>query len=88
MIPVIDLAQRSEYNAIFDPNMRHYFENKKIQKHLYLTGQIDRHGRVIDLQKNKSKVIILEREFKEAEKVEERRMKEEMEMRVCLFTSL
>ena len=48
---------------------------------LYNTGQIDRHGRVIDLKRNAGKIAVLEREFKEAEKVEERRYREEMEMR-------
>lgn len=55
---------------------------------LYRTGQIDANGRVIDLDKNKSKLAILEREFKEAEKTEEKRQREELEMRVsvsCLF---
>lgn len=65
--------------------MKHYFESKKVQAHLYKTGQIDRHGRVIDVEKNKSKVLILEREFNEAQRVEERRMKEEMEMRVSVI---
>jgi hypothetical protein len=74
--------KRPEYNALFDPNMRHYFENAKTQKHLYRSGLIDTHGRVIDYDKNKSKVAILEKEFLEAEKIEERRRKEEMEMRV------
>lgn len=71
-----------EYNALFDPNMKHFFENKQNQYLLYKTGQIDSHGRVIDLEKNQSKLYILEREFREAEKVEESRQKEEMEMRV------
>ena len=70
-----------EYNALSDPNMRHYFENKKIQQLLYSSGQIDRHGRIIDPAKNKSKVNILEREFKEAEKIEELRLRDEMELR-------
>jgi hypothetical protein len=70
-----------EYNALFDPNMRHFFENSKIQNHLYNSGQIDRHGRCIDLQKNKDKIAILEREFQAAELAEEKRMKEELEMR-------
>ena len=78
-------AKLSEYNALFDPNMRHYCENKKIQQHLYKTGQIDSHGRVIDMDKNKTKIFILEREFKQAELTEQRRMKEEMEMRVRNF---
>lgn len=71
-----------EYNALYDPNMRHFFESRNNQYFLYRTGQIDSNGRVIDLDKNKSKLFILEREFKEAEKIEERRQKEEMEMRV------
>jgi hypothetical protein len=71
-----------EYNALFDPNMRHFFETKQNQYYLYRTGQIDSNGRVIDLDKSKSKLSILEREFKEAEKIEDRRQKEEMEMRV------
>ena len=61
--------------------MRHFFESKKVQSLLYNTGQIDKHGRVIDLDKNKSKLSILEREFDKAEKVEEMRYKDEMEMR-------
>jgi hypothetical protein len=70
-----------EYNALSDTNMRHYFENQRIQSLLYSTGQIDRHGRIIDQKKNISKVQILEREFKEAERIEEQRLKDEMEMR-------
>ena len=61
--------------------MRHFFESKKVQSLLYNTGQIDKHGRVIDLDKNKSKLSILEREFDKAEKIEEMRYKDEMEMR-------
>ena len=60
----------NEYNSLYDPNMRHFFENKKVQGHLYSTGQIDRHGRVIDLDKNKSKLHVLEREFERAELIE------------------
>lgn len=71
-----------EYNALYDPNMRHFFESKHNQSLLYRTGQIDSHGRVIDYEKNKSKLHILEREFKEAERVEEKRQQEEKEMRV------
>lgn len=81
---VCDMNARNEYNALFDPNMRHYFENRRIQDHLFKTGQIDRHGRVIDCEKSKAKMIILEREFIEAQKVQEKRMKEESEMRVKL----
>lgn len=75
-------AKLTEYSALHDPNMRHYFENPKVQKLLYETGQIDKHGRVIDLNKNKAKLNILEREFKKAEEAEEQRLREEAEMRV------
>ena len=81
-------SKKTDYNALYDPNMRHYFENSKIQKFLLKTGQIDHHGRVIDLEKNKSKIHILEREFTEAEKIEEKRQKEEMEMRVLQSLSM
>lgn len=77
---------KPDYNSLYDTNMKHYFENPKVQNFLYKTGQIDNHGRVVDLVKNKSKITILEREFSEAEKVEEQRRREEMEMRVlCIF---
>lgn len=69
------------YNALYDPNMRHFFENEHTQRLLYGSGQIDKHGRVIDLEKNKSKLFILEKEFEAAEKIEEKRQKEELEMR-------
>lgn len=77
----LEQVRIKEYNALYDPNMRHFFESKHNQYLLYTTGQIDSHGRVIDAVKNKSKLHILEREFAEAEKVEEKRQQEEMEMR-------
>lgn len=29
-----------EYNALFDPNMRHFFETPSVQGHLLKTGQV------------------------------------------------
>mmetsp|Transcript_1369 Transcript_1369/g.2218 ORF Transcript_1369/g.2218 Transcript_1369/m.2218 type:complete len:240 (-) Transcript_1369:24-743(-) len=72
----------TEYNALHDAHMRHYFENPVVQKHLYRTGQIDRSGRVIDLDKNKAKLHIIEQEFSAAQKLEETRLREEEEMRM------
>lgn len=77
----LNTVRLKEYNSLYDANMRHFFENKNVQSLLYKTGQIDRHGRVIDIDKNKSKILILEREFARAEMMEERRQKDEMEMR-------
>ncbi|CAM9822655.1 unnamed protein product, partial [Scytosiphon promiscuus] len=70
-----------EYNALFDPNMRHFFETPSVQEHLLRTGQIDRNGRVIDFQKQKGKLHIIEQEFKQAERIEYWRQKEERDMR-------
>lgn len=81
----INNTKLNEYSALHDPNMRHYFENPNVQRLLYQTGQIDRHGRVINLEKNKSKLQILEREFRDAEKMEERKLKEEADMRVSYY---
>ena len=76
-------AKLPSYDALLDPNMRHYFENRSVQKHLYASGQIDRAGRVIDLERgrNKSKLQIIDQEFKAAERMEYWRQKEEEEMR-------
>lgn len=70
---------------MFDPNTRHFFESKNVQLHLYKSGQIDRHGRVIDLNKNKTKLNVLEREFLEAERIEKQRLKDEQEIRVSVI---
>ena len=116
-------AKLPEYNALFDSNLRHHFENKKRQHQLHKMGmvsssgthkgmhrshrhahartppcdespylnpirgrprQIDADGKVVDLAKNRSKLFIIEQEFKQAEKAEFWRMKEEQEMRVCI----
>jgi glucan phosphoethanolaminetransferase (alkaline phosphatase superfamily) len=81
-VPLGSSIKIDNYNALHDPNMRHYFENKGLQTLLYSTGQIDKHGRVIDPHKSKSKINVLEREFKSAQQTEGRRQQEEMDMRV------
>ena len=75
-------TRMDDYNSLHDPNMRHYFENKGLQSLLYTTGQIDKHGRVIDVRRSKSKISVLEREFVAAQRIEARRQTEEADMRV------
>ncbi|ETV73436.1 hypothetical protein H257_11578 [Aphanomyces astaci] len=70
-----------EYNALADHNLRHFFENRKLQHHLYDVGMIDKAGRVIDPDKHKGKLAILQQEFKHAEKAELLRQREEDEIR-------
>ena len=33
-------AKLPEYNGLFDTNLRHYFENRRIQRHLHRTGLV------------------------------------------------
>lgn len=80
--PVGSAIRIDDYNSLYDPNMRHYFENKGLQSLLYTTGQIDKHGRVIDVRRSKSKISVLEREFVTALRIEARRQTEEADMRV------
>ncbi|CAM9531343.1 unnamed protein product [Phaeothamnion confervicola] len=74
-------ARPAAYNALADPNMRHYFENVNTQRHLLATGQIDREGRIIDLDRAKSKLHIIEHEFAQAELCERLRAQEEERLR-------
>lgn len=74
-----------KYNALFDNNLRHHFENKKRQKQLQRLGLINRHGQAIDLEKHRAKLFIIEQEFKQAEKAEYWQRREEQEMRVRLL---
>jgi hypothetical protein len=69
------------YNALIDRNMCHYFENRMLQHHLLRTGQIDLTGRVVELEKNKFKLTVLDKEFKKAEEEELKRQADEAEMR-------
>eukprot|EP00753_Platysulcus_tardus_P006828 PLAT14611.1.p1 GENE.PLAT14611.1~~PLAT14611.1.p1 ORF type:complete len:225 (+),score=88.95 PLAT14611.1:41-715(+) len=75
-----------EYNPLHDRNLRHYFESRRVQKLLHRGGMIDREGRVIDLERNKSKLFIIEQEFKNAERAEEERAREEEVLRQQVHT--
>lgn len=74
-------AKLPEYNALLDSSLKHHFENRQIQKQLQSIGMIDSRGRVVDLDRNRAKLAIIEQEFKLAEKAEFMRKREEEEMR-------
>ena len=65
------LGKLPKYNGLYDKNLRHHFENRRIQSHLANLGLIDSEGRVVDLDKAKGKVAIILQEFKNAERAEE-----------------
>jgi hypothetical protein len=69
------------YKGLYDPNLRHHFESRAVQQNLFKLGMIDREGRVLDIEKQKSKLFIIEQEFKAAEKAEMMRLREETDMR-------
>ncbi len=71
----------SEYDPLRDRNLQHFFENRNVQQHLLANGLIDGNGRVINLDKNKSKLHIIQQEFRAAERQEALRRKEEEEFR-------
>lgn len=70
-------VQLPEYNALRDSNLRQYFESPNTIKYLHRIGFVDHSGHIVDLDKNKAKVAIIEQEFKYAEKAESLRLREE-----------
>mmetsp|Transcript_12850 Transcript_12850/g.25588 ORF Transcript_12850/g.25588 Transcript_12850/m.25588 type:complete len:216 (-) Transcript_12850:94-741(-) len=69
------------YDALRDANLRQYFESRTVQKYLQSSGWVDKDGKIVDLDKFRGKLNIIEQEFKYAEKTEFWRLKEEEEMR-------
>jgi hypothetical protein len=69
------------YDSLRDSNLRQYFETSAVQRLLQRNGWVDKTGRIVDLDKFKGKLNIIEQEFKYAEKTEFWRLKEEEEMR-------
>lgn len=70
-----------DYNPLYDSNLRHFFESGGVQRILRSTGMLDSDGRVIDMDRFKSKVNIIEQEFRTVEAEEEQRRREEEAMR-------
>mmetsp|Transcript_29765 Transcript_29765/g.70340 ORF Transcript_29765/g.70340 Transcript_29765/m.70340 type:complete len:189 (+) Transcript_29765:92-658(+) len=74
-------APLPSYDSLRDGNLRQYFETSSVQRLLQKGGWVDKGGRIVDLDKFKGKLNIIEQEFKYAEKTEFWRLKEEEEMR-------
>jgi hypothetical protein len=70
-------ASLPEYNALRDSNLRQHFESPNVIKYLHRIGFVDHTGHIVDIDKHKSKVAIIEQEFKYAEKAEALRLREE-----------
>mmetsp|Transcript_99727 Transcript_99727/g.171769 ORF Transcript_99727/g.171769 Transcript_99727/m.171769 type:complete len:284 (-) Transcript_99727:219-1070(-) len=61
------------YNPLNDKNLRSHFENKRVRKTLFEAGLIDQEGRILETERQKGKLFIIEQEFAQAEKEELRR---------------
>ena len=57
-----------EYNALRDANMRYYFESPTVQEHLLETGQVDECGRILDRERRRSRLHVVESEIARAER--------------------
>ena len=50
----------ANYDALRDPTLRHHFSNKVVRKQLRKSHLIDQTGRILDLEKHKSKLRIID----------------------------
>lgn len=70
-----------EYQSLQDKALSKFYESRRVQGHLLQMGLIDHDGHVIDLDKHKPKLNIIEQEFSKAEKEEALKAREERDMR-------
>ena len=83
----MDVGMRSnfpDYNELLDSNMRHYFENESIQNHLVKTGLINQFGRIISIDKQRTRLRVVENEIARTEKMNDMLQKEEGHVRLLV----
>jgi len=73
--------QLPQYNALRDVNMRNYFESQSVQKHLLESGQVDHFGRIVNLEKQRSRLRTIENEIERAERIQQLVDKDEGDVR-------
>eukprot|EP00906_Rhabdomonas_costata_P005132 RCo007702 len=55
-----------EYNGLRDSHLKVFFQNRVVRRALEVNHQIDRTGRILDLSAHKSKLRIIDQEFRAA----------------------
>eukprot|EP00956_Cyclotella_meneghiniana_P005503 scaffold7033_cov86-Cyclotella_meneghiniana.AAC.4 len=70
-----------DYNALLDSNMRNYFENESIQNHLVKTGLINQYGRITSIDRQRTRLRVIENEIARTEKMNDMLQKEEEHVR-------
>jgi hypothetical protein len=63
------------YKPLSDKNLCSHYESKLVRRTLCDSGLIDEDGRILDNERNKGKLLVIEQEFHNAEK-EERRLQQ------------
>lgn len=76
--------QIPEYDALRDVNMRKYFESESIQKLLVESGQLDHFGRIVCLEKHRSRLHIIENEIERADRIQRVLEKDEEDARYLI----
>eukprot|EP00667_Euglena_gracilis_P023386 EG_transcript_26397 len=61
-----DHVPQTTYDALHDPGMQRYFANSAFRKHLRQHDLIDDTGHILDLDKHKAKLRIIEQEWTKA----------------------
>jgi hypothetical protein len=73
----IEKSTIPEYDPLFDTSLAHYFGSKNVRRHMYRSGLVDREGRILDVDKHRQKLQIIDQEFRLAEREELRLLQEE-----------
>lgn len=64
------------YNSLYDKDLRHYWGNPHVKRHLKKLGFVDDQERVIDLDLYRRKLHVIEQELKHADRIEKDRLKD------------
>lgn len=70
-----------DYDAFTDVHLQHYFARSSVQQSLLDCNMIDCQGRVMELDKHKSKLFIIDQEIKRAIQMRQAKLKEEQEIK-------
>jgi len=64
------------YNSLHDKDLRHFWSNPHVKRHLRKLGFVDDNDRVIDLDLYRRKLHVIEQELQHADRIERDRLKD------------
>lgn len=65
-----------QYNSLHDKDLRHFWSNPHVKRHLRKLGFVDDQDRVIDLDLYRRKLHVIEQELTHADRIERDRLKD------------